>query len=146
MSPFLGRESPDKSRVCVNFERKFDDVNANGFRVRLAAIAVLSEAPEGTNTATQPLLQALEDNDRAVRNAAADTLANLLARNDLKQKLNLVRLVAQYAGTQAAIGTGCNVGSKYMSLEVGIDTCTITRARSVLHESRLPAPLLSTSI
>ena len=108
--------------MCVHYNRNFDDVDANGFRVRLAAIAVLSEVPEGTNTATQSLLQALEDNDRAVRNAAADTLANLLARNDLKHKLTLVRLVAQHAGTQAAIGTGCNVGSKYMSLEVHNDT------------------------
>lgn len=84
----------------------------------MAAIEVLSEAPEGTNTATQPLLQALEDNDRAVRNAAADVLAKLLARNDLKHKLSLVRIVAQHTSNQNAIGTGCLVGSKYMSLEV----------------------------
>ena len=33
-------------------------------RVQLAAIEVLSEAPEGTATASQPLLDVLMDNDR----------------------------------------------------------------------------------
>ena len=84
----------------------------------MAAVEVLGEAPEGTNTATQPLLAVLEDNDRLVRNAAADTLAKLLARNDLKHKLSLIRIVAQHTASQNSIGSGCHVGSKYMSLEV----------------------------
>jgi hypothetical protein len=33
-------------------------------RVQLAAIEVLAEAPEGTATASQPLLDVLMDNDR----------------------------------------------------------------------------------
>jgi HEAT repeat protein len=88
-------------------------------RVRLAAIAVLGEAPEGTSTASAPLLRVLEDDDREVRNAAADVLANILARNDVKHKLTLVRTVAINSTGQAAIGAGCDVGAKYMSLEVG---------------------------
>mmetsp|Transcript_54585 Transcript_54585/g.88472 ORF Transcript_54585/g.88472 Transcript_54585/m.88472 type:complete len:117 (+) Transcript_54585:258-608(+) len=43
----------------------------------------------------------------------------MLSRNDLKFKLTLVRIVAQHSGGQHAIGSGCSVGSKYMSLEVG---------------------------
>ena len=86
--------------------------------MRLAAIEVLSEAPEGTGTASTPLLNALEDDDVRVRNAAADAIAILLARNDLKQKLSLCRIVAQNSSNQDAIGTGCHVGAKYMSLEV----------------------------
>jgi hypothetical protein len=86
--------------------------------VRLAAIEVLSEAPEGTGTASTPLLNALEDDDVKVRIAAADAIAILLARNDLKQKLTLCRIVAQNTSNQEAVGTGCHVGAKYMSLEV----------------------------
>ena len=87
-------------------------------RVRLAAIEALSEAPEGSSTASQPLIKSLEDDDREVRNAAADALAKILARNDLKLKFMLVRIVAQNTAGQIAIGAGCQVGSKYMSLEV----------------------------
>jgi|SouAtlMetagenome_1021521.scaffolds.fasta_scaffold110560_1 HEAT repeat protein len=87
-------------------------------RVRLAAIEVLSEAPEGTATASQPLLNALEDDDGRVRNSAADAIAILLSRTDLKQKLTLCRIVAQNTANQNAIGTGCSIGAKYMSLEV----------------------------
>lgn len=94
-------------------------------RVRLAAIEVLSQAPEGTGTASTPLLNALEDDDVRVRNAAADAIAILLARNDLKQKLTLCRIITQNTSNQNAIGTGCNVGAKYMSLEVNLSVCAV---------------------